>query len=192
MRFKVFFTILIVFVLISLTVVNAADSNQTNQMLSENDQNSGELGNFTDLNNEISKIQENGNFTLKKDYRYDSGDSGYRGGIIISKDNIVIDGDGHTIDGAGQARIFNITSNNVTLKNINFLNGYSEGNGSAIYTYGNLNILDSIFFNNTAVQRGGAIYVERSISDFTINSTFINNSAYQVVQFTLIMKLMAI
>ena len=157
--------------------VSAADSNQTDQVISEDCLSTGEINNFTDLNDEISKIPEEGKFTLEKDYAYGSGDSDYKDGIIIAKDNVVIDGDGHTIDGAGQARIFNITSNNVTLKNINFLNGHSENNGGAIYACGNLTLIDCNFINNTAVQQGGAVYVGSPVSNCRFDSTFINNTA---------------
>lgn len=43
-------------------------------------------------------------------------------GILISK-SIVIDGKGHTINANKISRIFNITADNVILRNINFING---------------------------------------------------------------------
>ena len=171
---KLILAILVLFVLVGLTAVNAADDNQTDNLALENTEG---VGNFTDLNDEISKIPTGGNLTLEKDYTYSSSDHDYNRGILISQDNIVIDGDGHTIDGAGQTRIFNITANNVTLKNINFVNGYLNENGGAIYSIHGLNILDSRFENNSASALGGAIYIENAFSNCKINSTFINNTA---------------
>ena len=42
------------------------------------------------------------------------------------------------------------------MNNITFINGYTEGNGGAIFAYGNVDITGSRFINNTAVD-GGAI-----------------------------------
>ena len=39
-------------------------------------------------------------------------------GILISKDNFVLNGNGRTIKANNQSRIFNITANNVTLSNL--------------------------------------------------------------------------
>ena len=64
---KVIFTILVIFVLIGLASVNAADFNQTDKAILENDQGTSEISNFTDLNDEISKIPVGENFTLKKE-----------------------------------------------------------------------------------------------------------------------------
>lgn len=184
MRNKFLLILIFVFIL-SISTVNAQD-NITKEIIVNNEpanhdilnnyQSSSEIGNFTDLNDEISKISPGGNLTLQKDYKYDSNDSAYKNGIKITKDNIIIDGAGYTIDGAGQARIFNISSNNVTLKNIIFANGYSTENGGAIFTNTSLNIINSTFIHNTA-KLGGAIYIESNFADCKINSTFINNNA---------------
>ena len=178
---KKFLLILMFTLILSISAANAHDSIANDTGVYDNQitlENNVEIGNFTELNDEISKIPDGGNITLKKDYAYNFNDSDYKNGIVINKDNIVIDGDGHTIDGAGQARIFNITSNNVTLKNIHFINGYSNENGGAISSTSSLNILNSTFYNNSANKSGGALYIENSFSDCMINSTFINNSAY--------------
>ena len=174
---KLIFVALILFVLISLNFVGAADNNTMNNAPLENNQITGNIGNFTDLDGEISEMPVGGNLTLTKDYAYSSNDSDYKQGVLIAKDNIVIDGDGHTINGANQARIFNITANNVTLKNIKFVNGYSNDNGGAIFAIHNLNMLNCHFENNNANASGGAVYIDNAFSNCRINSTFINNSA---------------
>ena len=138
-------------------------------------------GSFTDLDNQIQSTSSNGTIRLDKNYTYTSGDS--INGIVISKD-ITIDGDGHTIDGAGSASIFSITNNaHVVLKNIVFINARGT-NGSAIsLTSGdNVEVINSQFINNSALN-GGAIYIASADSSFItltstiVGSTFIDNNA---------------
>ena len=113
---------------------------------------------------------------LTNDYEYTDIDGEFANGIIISKDNFTIDGKGHTINGNGQARIFNITGKNVKLINITFINGNAT-EGGAIYWYGaNGTINNSTFANNMAKQRGGAIYWYGANGTIN-NSSFINNTA---------------
>ena len=52
----------------------------------------------------------------------------YEGGIELDIDDLVIDGNGKTIDGDGKSRIFTVTGKNITLKNITFKNGKSHKN----------------------------------------------------------------
>ena len=81
---------------------------------------------FAALNNLI--YGKNGTIVLDRDYKfYEEFDSEFIGGIVINK-NITIDGNGHTIDGLNLARVFNVTANNVTFKNINFVNCTGNGN----------------------------------------------------------------
>lgn len=91
----------------------------------------------------------------------------YRRGVILDVDDLVIDGNGHTIDAKGKIRIFACTGKNVTIKNITLKNGFTKpdgpsnieyGNGGAIYVRGgSLNIYNSILSNNFASHYGGAI-----------------------------------
>lgn len=122
------------------------------------------VGDFDELLLKINNTPEGGVLVLDKDYKYVNGSNGgsYKG-IIISKP-ITIDGNGHSIDGNGNerfvnnsSRIFNITADNVILKNINFINGNALGRydnidagGGAIYWYGNNGtVMDCNFSNNT-------------------------------------------
>ena len=134
---------------------------------------------FTELNNLIKSGQ---NIVLTKDYMYVSRSDNVRGkpvylnGIEITKDNMVIDGAGHAISGEGLVRIFKITANNVTLKNINFFNGYSEGNGGAVYLEGRkyrMTIENCNFTNNFAKGNGGAVFGNATIK----NSIFTNSTS---------------
>ena len=52
---------------------------------------------------------------LTTDYSFNSG-SDATTGITISKNNFILNGNGHTIDSMNLARLFTITGNNVTLK----------------------------------------------------------------------------
>ena len=92
----------------------------------------------------------------------------YEGGIELDVDDLIIDGDGKTIDGADISRIFLITANNITLKNIIFKNGHSHrnfdspsnNNGGAIMINSDLNvsIQNCSFINNESENLGGALY----------------------------------
>ena len=124
---------------------------------------------------------------LDSDYTFSDGDAYYYGnylkyGIPIEK-NITIDGNGHTINGNGIAKIFNIYGDlDVTLKNLNLINGFNTNS----YSYGgaidamsiNLTIINCNFTNNVVAQPnyysfGGAIYA-RDATVNVINSTFSN------------------
>lgn len=126
--------------------------------------------NFEDLKNTI----ESGSNIIDLDsyYLYD-GDTIFDG--IDLKANTIINGHGAVINANSLARIFNIpgTAVNVTIKNINFLNGYSTGNGGSILSQTNFNVINCTFTNSSAVN-GGAIYT----NGLTIeNSTFTLNTA---------------
>ena len=144
--------------------------NQSNNVLSDADG-----GTFSDLNTKIN-TSTSSTVTLENDYRYAEDHSNT--GVQITKSNIIVDGKGHTIDGNHQSRIFYVTGNDVTLKNINFINGNYTFAG-AIYGYGdNLKIINCTFIGNSAPTNvGGAVYWYPDTYSSVINSTFINNSA---------------
>ena len=98
---------------------------------------------------------------LTQDYTYsESEDSSYAStGITISKNNFVIDGAGHTIDGNWLAKTFTITGNNVTLKNLKITHcvesiTWSGDNGNLI----KCNFTDNIHNNSASGNRGSGIY----------------------------------
>ena len=139
---------------------------------------------FTVLNNETftmlsHQIENHENYLeLTNDYAYTDIDAEFINGIVIAKDNFTIDGKGHTIDGAGLARIFNITANNVTLKNINFINGNASYGGAIFWDSGTEGkIIESTFKNNHVIGRGGAIEIVNASNCKIIDCTFDNNSA---------------
>ena len=161
---------------------------------------------FSILSGNIDSTSKGGTFKLNSDYIYNpDSDSKYTQGIKISK-KIIIDGNGHTIDGKGASGIFNIQCDNVILKNIKFTNGFLTGtknygaaiqwNGNngkaynlsfignsasvagAIYVKGeNISISNCIFENNKANTGGGGAITISAYNFFIENSIFKNNSA---------------
>ena len=126
---------------------------------------------------------------LPHDYKFCEGwDDEFIEGIVI-KDNVVIEGNGFTIDGSNLGRAFKITGNNVTIKNLNFIKCSNSNNGGAIYfsSYsgsieGN-SFVNCVFIDNTAngYSGGGAIYFLSNSGSIEgnsfVNCTFINNTA---------------
>ena len=113
------FLLFLLFIFILSVSAVSADENITHDVNAHDGyavQESPDVGNFTTLNDEISNLAVGDYYKLKKDYAYNPDDSDFINGVKITEDNVVIDGDGHTINGAGMARIFDIVSNNVTLK----------------------------------------------------------------------------
>ena len=86
---------------------------------SDNEEVLADAGTFDELQQKIN-VGYGSAITLDNDYAYEG--IGYGDGIKIEMP-ITIDGAGHTIDARGQARIFYITADNVTIKNITFING---------------------------------------------------------------------
>ena len=76
--------------------------------------------------------------------------------LIINRD-VVINGNGYTFDGQYAYRMFNITGGNVVLNNINFVNGFTDGEGGAIIANTSLSINNSSFTSCSASAGGGAI-----------------------------------
>lgn len=176
--------------LISISAVSSADNNTiiisknnnvNDNILSINDLNNETLsetgdGSFAELNNTVNGGTSN-SINLTRDYAY-SGSDTIKDGILINTDNLVIDGQGHTIDAKGQSRIFYVNSTTVTLKNIIFINGNAfDKSGGAIYGYGdNLRVINCTFINNNA-SWGGAIFSYPDSYSVFARSTFINNTA---------------
>ena len=189
-----------------------------------------EVGTLSEL---YDLVKNGGSFTLAKDYAYNpSTDSNLISGMLINE-TLTLNGNGHTIDGGNNARLFilggytsrswgittyhgytynfnNITfinakttvdagavisshvyPNVVSISNCNFTN--NVGNRGAISVSvqnselispqvddGSVTIVGSIFENNFASDRGGAIYsgISNGHSSITVrNSVFVNNTA---------------
>ena len=145
-----------------------SDGGQDTLEITQNDIYTTGESSFSNLADEI----ENAGTTLDltKDYTFNNATDNNTG-ILISKDNFVLNGNGHTIDAKNQSRIFNITANNVTLTNLILTGGNSE-KGGAIYTTESLILNNVTFIDNYATKEGGAIEL---LSDNVLN---INNSKF--------------
>ena len=136
-----------------ISTVNASDvaGDANTTYTSEQDVVQSNVSSFDDLSAKINETPENGILTLDCDYEYRNGSNK---GIMISK-SITIDGAGHTLDGKKASRMFNVTADNVTLKNINFVNGNAYGRyfsnsagGGAIYWNGANGAVENCNFTN--------------------------------------------
>jgi len=83
----------------------------------------------------------------------------YQHDINVTKENLTIksSGNGGTpiINGEGQGRGFNVSSNGVLIQDLTITNTYA-GNGGGVYMYGtNCSVSGCSFINSTAVVSGG-------------------------------------
>uniref|UniRef100_UPI00386B1052 pectate lyase-like adhesive domain-containing protein n=1 Tax=Methanobrevibacter sp. TaxID=66852 RepID=UPI00386B1052 len=120
---------------------------------------------FQQLNDAINDNNES-EINLTGDYRW-AYEEDLESGIVISRD-LIVNGNGHIIDGNKDARIFYVAGGNVVFKNITFKNAFFLEEGGAIYGGSAVNCT---FINNTGLM-GGAIY-EGSARD----CTFVGNTA---------------
>ncbi|MBQ7928657.1 MAG: hypothetical protein IJ287_07975 [Methanobrevibacter sp.] len=128
---------------------------------------------FNDLNELIKKSV---NIKFDNDYIYQN-DSDLTNGIVIDR-ALTIDGQGHSIDATQFGRIFNISADNVVLKNIVFKNAYVDDCGGAIYSNAlNLTVLNCTFDNNFAYY-GSALYSKNGGIDLN-DCNFIDNMGVQ-------------
>ena len=139
-------------------------------------------GNFTSLQNEIDASAES--IEITQDYAYDNTtDYKVNEGILINKTNYMINGNGYTIDGSNQARIFKIIGNNITISNLNFINGNMTGDlGGAIYSSGSIT-LNNVTFKDNYADYGGAIYVSKQciINNALFSENTVSNDGGAIV-----------
>ena len=132
-------------------------------------------GNFTALQNEIDN---SGNvLEITQDYTFNkSTDEGLGGGFLLNnKENFIINGNGHILDGANLSSIFYITTDNIAINNLTFINGRSMSGGAIGASGHNVTLNNVIFINNHADFRGGAVTCGEEV---TINNAqFIDNTA---------------
>ena len=77
---------------------------------------------FTNLTDEIKSKDV---VDLTHDYKFNN-ETDNKNGIVIEKDNFVLNGNGRTIDGKNQSRLFSITGNNITVNDLILINGNYE------------------------------------------------------------------
>ena len=117
-------------------------------------------GSFTDLQYQLDNLEGN-TFELPYDFTYnETVDSALVNGIVLDQ-GISIDGKGYTISGNNQARVFNVTSNMITLSNMTIRDGKADKGAGLYINKGEMFVAENVnFINNTATYRGGAIYSE--------------------------------
>lgn len=135
-----------------------------------------EYNSFSNLNYLIScsrkMVNLNQNFAFNETY-----DAKYAGGVKIYRNNLIINGNNHTIDGANMARMFNVMGKNITFQNINFINGASDDGGAIYCNKDNLRIVNCTFTNCKANNYGGAIFWNEGENGIITDSTFSQNAA---------------
>ncbi|WP_407416255.1 C1 family peptidase [Methanobrevibacter sp.] len=128
-------------------------------------------GNFTSLQTEINDAGNT--IEITQDYIYDnSTDYQLNEGIIVNKTGFTINGNGHTIDAKGQARIFNVIGD-ININNLTLINGFSKDAGGAIFTNDRINF-NNVTFENNSAKDGGAVKIELIEAE---NCVFNNNHA---------------
>ena len=88
-------------------------------------------------------------------------------------------GDGEVIfDGQANNNIWTVSASSINIYGLTFKNGKTTGKGGAIYVDRGISnsVINATFINNTA-NEGGAVYVYGTVSNSILNSTFIDNSA---------------
>lgn len=137
------------------------------------------------------------NVELDCDIKFNPGrfnkDSHYKNaGIYIDVSDIIIEGNGHTIDADHLSKIFHITGENIIIKNINLINSnytalsnsgditleninFRHNAHGAINNEGKITLVDcNLIENNAHSRKGGAIYNDGTF--FIIDSEFKNNT----------------
>ena len=150
-----------------------SDSDDTPLEITDNDVYTTKESSFSNLSDEIENTGTS--LDLNQDYAFNN-ETDNKNGIVIGKDNFVLNGNGRTIDGKNQSRIFNITSNNITLSNLILTGGNAE-KGGAIYTTGSLTLNNVTFIDNYASKQGGAVGIYGDVTLNCNDSHFIDNYA---------------
>ena len=179
---KRYLFLIMLVLLFAISAVSAVDVNNTENLNLELKTQEeilfmDDVTTFSQLQKDIDNSNET--FELKHDYKFDYrvDMERYQDGVSINKE-IVINGNGFTIDGSNLARIFNVNGY-VKFNNITFINGQSTY-GGAIYSerYYPIIIGDNNSFINNSASNGGAIYTNSGI-EINDNNVFINNIAKQ-------------
>ena len=123
-------------------IITNTHNDLQNTISNTNNENNNNDDTYTDLQNKINNASESSQVELNKNVIYTQGeDESLIGGIQINK-SITLDGKDFTINGNNTARIFNITADNVVIKNINLINGNTDL-GGIVYNSGKLSLENS-------------------------------------------------
>ena len=177
-------TFILLVLMLSITAISAADLNDTDNtagdVLTEMD---SEDESFMYFQTEM-EIQDS-TFDLKYNYKFDNeSDLTYAGGINVTKDNFIINGNNHVIDCDNQARALTITGKNVVINNLTIKNGYYNF-GSAINSKSKLTLNNVTIINCTCTPNSnyGAVYINNNTL-IANNCKFIDNAGNQGASIT--------
>ncbi len=120
-----------------------------------NDNQADSHGSMTELKNQLKFVKSGSTYTFNKDYQFLYGKDIIHA-IVIMANNVVIDGNGHVIDGKNYMDHFYISGNNVTIKNLTIIH-FKNKNNSPIVWNGNEGILSNCTLNENSGIMGGAI-----------------------------------
>ena len=179
---KVLKIIIVMLVLIMSVGAVCATDDISDEIISDDGQDTLEITQYdiymtgeSSFSNLADEIENAGtSLDLTKEYTFNNATDNNTG-ILISKDNFVLNGNGHILDGNNQSRIFNITANNVTLNDLVLINANSD-KGAAIRVNGILTLNNITFINNNAREFGGAIALYGNVTLTCNNSKFIDNT----------------
>jgi len=97
---------------------------------------------------------------------------------IIKNLNFIKYGDGEAIfDAKGLSNIWTINSTSINITGLTFKNGNSTNGGAIYISHEVKSNINATFINNTAEEKGGAIYIVSGGISGNVNSIFINNTA---------------
>lgn len=142
--------------------------------------------NYSELKDTIEKLNSNNS---NKSYLITLEDGDYNITDAISyrsnnnsKQELIIDGKGHTIDGQNRNRFMHFDNCNITLKNLVVKNTvHDDKDHSGVFEMispANLNVINCTFINNVGDKKG-SVLTNRGNSTIS-NSTFINNTVNHV------------
>lgn len=141
---------------------------------------------FTDIQFQIDEASENATITLEGNYVSQGSE------IKINKSIKITSKNGATLNANAKSSIFKIINADVTIENLNLINSKSKSS-PAIFTTGNLKIINTTFKNNTVnlpwdksnqeefdvkPYRAGAIIANENLE--ITNSSFMNNYVTRV------------
>ena len=144
-----------------ITTDDSTDILQTTQ----NDIYTASDDSFTNLTDEIKSKDV---VDLTHNYKFNN-ETDASSGIVIGKDNFVLNGNGHTIDGNNQSRLLDISGKNITLNDLILINGNFANCGGMRAVESTLTLNNVTFINNHADNQGGAIGLDTTtlVCNFT-------------------------
>ena len=158
MKFNKFKSLVILFFMLmifaGLSCVSAQDVNETYQdILSDNQSDILNMmpndDDFYYVQEEIDNAESGDKILLSRDY------AGYGDAITVDK-SITVDGNGHTLNAKGLSHVLTVQADNVIVRNVKFINGYST-DGGAIQWNGNFGTLENCIFESCYSNEGSAI-----------------------------------